>query len=386
MRCEDVNEKLPEYMAGVLDKTAADEIKKHIDECETCKKSIEELNFKIPKENNIKDIELDKVIKKTQRKFNRSVFKVTLKTVIILLFVLYIIYSLPNVLLAVQSPKLSVATKALTDLVQFSQPNMVNSWRNGNIDRWKLSIPLTNTAIPQIGKKYGMQIDITTDMSILTGKVNAPVFLGADFIHPDVLKDIILDNEKNPLIQQKILLKNADTTVSTVDFSFNETIPLEGIGNILSQYDVSICWMAVEAGIENITYKNINFDKQQVQQFGIPGKLFLPPSLEYVEFKKGNFEKYEEEIKSELKWFLENIDILNYKNTNLQYINKVKGEKDGATAVSSKIMKDAVEYVLKNGFKVYGFRVTGPSDQILKLSKDLNLRAMTVIDMDFWNW
>ena len=47
---------------------------------------------------------------------------------------------------------------------------------------------------------------------------------------------------------------------------------------------------------------------------------------------------------------------------------------------------EKASYILKNGIKVYGLRITAPSSELLKLSDSIDPRVMIVVDMDFWNW
>lgn len=47
---------------------------------------------------------------------------------------------------------------------------------------------------------------------------------------------------------------------------------------------------------------------------------------------------------------------------------------------------DDAKYVLDNGIKVYGLKVTGSSDEIYKLLEDINFRFANVEKVDFWYW
>ena len=49
-------------------------------------------------------------------------------------------------------------------------------------------------------------------------------------------------------------------------------------------------------------------------------------------------------------------------------------------------VEDKAAYVIENGIKIYGVRITGPSDELLRLTENLDISTMTVVEMDFWNW
>ena len=201
---------------------------------------------------------------------------------------------------------------------------------------------------------------------------------------PDLFKGMDLGKDRSPEFQEKILLKNAETSVATVDYSFNKVLDLHDMTALLGLYDFDICWMAVEAGIENITFKNMSFGNQQVLQWGIPAKLTKPGSFDYAVLSKDNADSYEKAILDELRWLDNNKSIIKA-DPNMRYVNTIKGSVNGKTE-SEESIQNPVEYVIKNGIKIYGFRVTGPASELIKLSKDLDLRTMSVVDMDFWYW
>lgn len=381
MNCEDVKKKIPEYLAGVLESNISKEMKSHIDQCNLCKKEADELMMDLPPYETIEDGNLSKVIKKTKRKFKFSIVRVTL----VVFLVAWIIYSLPVLLWNVMSFNQPNASRVLMDIVQFSQPYKVNSWGNRGVDRSKMSVPLTVTALSQVGKNYGGQMEYEGYFSVITGKVSVPPFYGANFLHPELFKDKNLGANVNPQSQRRILQKNENTTVATVDFSLNKVIGLKEITDLVKNFDVDICWMAVESGIESITFKNMKFEKQQVLQWGIPGILSNPGNLEYIDINKTDINLFENEVLKEMKWLSENIglvkpdgDLKNIESTNNSSIN-ISNTKDMP-------YKNAIKYILNSGIKIYGLRVTGPSSELLRLSEELDLRKMNVVDMDFWNW
>ena len=183
MNCQDVREKLPEYLAGVLSDNAANEIKQHVKSCEACKKEVEELEGDLPGLKNLERVDVVKILKKTKQKFNLKIIRVVAAIVAIA----WVLYMVPAILAGLWFFNQQNASRALMDLVQFSQPQKVNSWGNNEVDRLSMSVPLTITALPQIGKKYGQQVAFSGKMSVITGKISVPSFLGARFVHPGLI-------------------------------------------------------------------------------------------------------------------------------------------------------------------------------------------------------
>jgi hypothetical protein len=313
---------------------------------------------------------IDRVLKKTRRSFNLRILKILICAAAIA----WLAYMVPVLLGGVQSLNQVKASRVLMDDIQFSQPDKVNSWGNGAIERGSMTIPFTSSVLPQIGKKFGQQKDFKCGMSLLTGKVSAPVIIGAQFTHPALFKDMLPDRYQSPDAQSAILEKNSGTTVATVNFSLDRLINLTDAANLLDRFDIDICWLAVEAGVENLVPRNMTFQNQQVLQWGIPGKLSKPGEFDYAVLRKDNAADYERAVLDEMEWLDQ--------NKNFLAPDKLLLRDNG---IDSSV-KGKASYVLQNGIKIYGLQVTGPSSELLKLKNDLHPRLMMVVDMDFWNW
>ncbi len=370
MKCDNVKSLLPEYLAGTLDKNKAAEIAEHIENCKSCKKEADDITSEITAPILNEDGDIKRILKNTKRKFNMNIIrKITAVTIALALLV----YMIPYVLGGVQFIKIGKASRALMDIIQFSQPAKVIMWGNRNTDRSSMSIPLLSATRLQIGKGYGEeQKDIVANLSVLTGKVTVPLDFGAQFIHPQTGMEGYLGRNNNPEVQKSILEKNADTTVALVDYSLNGIINLSDVSVLLEKYDIKICWMAVEAGVEDFKPKNM-LGANQVLQWGIPGKLSRPGDMDYASIED-DIDKYESLIIEEMSWLDENKDIL------APYPDLLKNN-----GINNSV-EDKAAYVIENGIKIYGVRITGPSDELLRLTENLDIRTMTVVEMDFWNW
>jgi hypothetical protein len=372
MRCEDAREILPEYLAGTLDDHTRTEIDKHLKTCAACSAELKEISsdvtLNIPKASQADE---KRIIRKTKVKFNLAI----VRTVAVIAGILLLISAVPTFLWGIQSVfGQSKASRALMDVVQFSQPDKVNMWGNSAAQGFSFTMPLKIGARPVIGRNYGVQLEFTAQMSVITGKVTVPTFIGASFVHPDLFKDANLGRDRDVSTQSQILGKNADTTVATVDYSLNKVIGLSDVENLLGKYDAEVCWMAVEAGIEDLEPRNMTFKNQQVLQWGIPGKLSRPGKFDFAVLKNGSGKEFEKSVIEELQWLDKYKNVLK-PNASLLKINGIDNS-----------VKGQPRYIINNGIKIYGLRITGPSSELLKLTRDLDIRTMSVIDMDFWNW
>lgn len=382
MECREVRERLPEYMAGMLPTESAEKIKQHIENCSRCSteasallEPVVALSDRDGTGNTDADrtnTQFKKVLKRTRNAFY---FRVILAAAgVALLFWLVLG---PPLGLGTFSPFTHArASRVLMDVVQFSQPDKVNSWGNRLADLRTFSEQLTNSARPVIGRGMGEQWEITANLSFFTGKITGPQFLGSKFIHPDLPQDKELGRIWSPSTQRQRLQKNSGNTVATVDFSLSRAISLEETVERVKDCDVEIGWLALEAGIEKLQPRNMSFDGQQVLQWGIPGKLSKPGAFDYAVLGKERaaVQAYKTAVLEELKWLEENKSLM---------------VPDGGLLRNNGIdtgIGEKAAYILKNGFKVYGLRVTGPSEELLKASDRLEPRMMNVAHMDFWNW
>ncbi|MBC8062128.1 MAG: anti sigma factor C-terminal domain-containing protein [Clostridiaceae bacterium] len=147
---------------------------------------------------------------------------------------------------------------------------------------------------------------------------------------------------------------------------------LKNMSDLLKQYDINILWMAVECGEEKTKPKDISGLNQYIL-WGIPGKPFIKNSID-SSLAKGDYEQYENQIMNELKWLNENKNII-IPDKDLLKQNGIDN------SVNTK-----ADYVLKNGIKIYGVQITGPTKELLKLQKENFIRFEEVKDIGFWFW
>jgi len=156
------------------------------------------------------------------------------------------------------------------------------------------------------------------------------------------------------------LNKIPNGTVSEVFLSLDKAYESNEIENFISKYDVKILWNAVDTGLE----KNMEDSNGSViTPIGYPEKN-SPPSNSYFT-AKNNKELFVEQLKY------------------LKDQNNIAKNIMGEASVGA---KERLKYIDKNGIKIYGIVVTGPSKEILEMKDLKEIRGMYIGETDFWNW
>jgi hypothetical protein len=258
--------------------------------------------------------------------------------------------------------------------VQFTSPSPVGGYGNSlaSFGSYSFNISAYTHDITGIKKKDPREIN--RNFNLLTGTFKSPAPHLSQFIHPSVKVSDEFLSRITPDIAKKILTKNGDTTVATVDLSLKATLSLDEVTAALEDLDLKVIWMAVECGSEGEQPKNMSTGKNQYIQWGIPGQLFNANNSNSPEFKLSNVSEYEKSIMEELKWLDENKHYITADKSLLKF-----NDLDNSVGNRAK-------YIIDNGIKVYGLRITGPSSELSKLDARLSIRAEEVIDIDFYYW
>lgn len=370
MNCDEIQKRLPEYLAGLCSDDEQNQVTIHIGSCDKCMEAMMNMQDSIhDKKTKQQQKEAAGYLHKARRKL---LLRITIQVVAILLLVLY---ALPMLGLGIRAKGVWNINRAMVDTVQFSIPRTVNFYSNSGGNLLTYSMDFKVGTMDYVGTKAKTNMEYKRSMNLITGKIYSPNFLGADFIHPEItpsseqyIKDYSVDRLKRNLGM------NAQNTVASVNISLARIIQPEHIREILNNYDINIMWMAVETGFEDVTAQNASWGGTQVIQWGIPGKLLHTDQFGYTQLSKENIDDYFQDATKEMQWL----------NAHHHILSRDKGTKshigDAATT------KQKTEYVLKNGFKIYGLQITGPTSEVLKLVENLNVRYGTINDIDFWHW
>ena len=373
MNCSDVKNKLPHYLSDECSPEEKFEISKHISTCPECMQALEELDKPILKNiSSIKPLDTGKLLNNARKAL---VLKVTATTVASIIIIISTFFALiPGILKTIQYPKITNITRSLIDIVQFTSPSPVGGYGNSLASFGSYSFNISAYTHDITGTKKKDSREINRNFNMLTGTFKSPAPHLSQFIHPSVKVSDEFLSRITPDIAKKILTKNGDTTVATVDLSLKATLSLDEVTAALEDLDLKVIWMAVECGSEGEQPKNMSTGKNQYIQWGIPGQLFNANNSNSPEFKLSNVSEYEKSIMEELKWLDENKHYITADKSLLKF-----NDLDNSVGNRAK-------YIIDNGIKVYGLRITGPSSELSKLDARLSIRAEEVIDIDFYYW
>lgn len=377
MECKDVKTKLKDYLAGSTCDDETNAISKHITDCDECMKAMLDIEASNPSDlgpmASRKD--LKKMYLNTRKKL---MFRIIITTLCFLIgFYMLISVILPGIgsTILFSGDNFSNHTRAFADIIQFSQPSNVGGYGN-SFDK---GVNFYTRIKSYTHNSYGTRIEPSTTYEaklyyFKKGIVN-PLDINVDFIHPETIIAESLANEDTVSNAKSILNRNGEATVATVDISLNSIISMNDIQNLLKNYDVKILWMAIESGEEDVKPINLSYGLNQYIQWGIPGKVFSPNELSSKnELNADNVSDYEKIILDEMEWLNENKKLIK-PNKNFLKSNKIDNS-----------IGEKAKYVLDNGIKIYGLRITGPSDEILRIHEALDIRYESVEKIDFWYW
>jgi hypothetical protein len=160
------------------------------------------------------------------------------------------------------------------------------------------------------------------------------------------------------------LAKLPEGTVAEANITFNKLYETDEVLEMFKNKNLKLLWLAVYTGVQK------------------------EPNTYYIGFPhKDDFRQ----MRKNSPWPIETIAFYEkgklrneYFIKTLEYLNEYK---DIARQVDS--MPDyqaALDYVNKNGVKIFGVAITGPTKEILKLKDEGLVRAISVGEARLWNW
>ena len=160
-----------------------------------------------------------------------------------------------------------------------------------------------------------------------------------------------------------ILKELPDGTVSEIYVSLSELMEAEDLmESISSESEVELRWFAVDTGLEE---KQMNSEELPISPIGYPAQIDTTTWSPFDGSEQTNEEVF--------------IDILELLKDN---------EEVAETVAKEKVLEisDRLDYLKKNGIKVYGAVITGPTPELRKLEQMKKIRAMKVGEVKLWNW
>ena len=320
---------------------------------------------------------ISEVLKKTSRKMTLRIVRIC----ILCLSVLVLLISLPYTLQTFQSGRIGDAQKLSMLHYQFSSPLRVVGFGNQLLPPLSVKAPLHLYARTVVGKNPLSGDQQTTEFyyNVLTGKVRIDYPIWPSFMHTIRYKQIEekykqeLQNQSKTAL--KVLEKNKDTTVALMDISFPRTYSLEEIADSVRGLDLEVEWLAIETGLEDRhPSERMGMPAQQFFKWGIPAKLYTPESIfDPQTLNLDNPKEYLRKVMEQLNWAKAHSKLLAKSNLDVLGFN--------TDSVIS-----AADYLQTNGFKCYGLRINGPTDQLLQLAQRQDYLMINIAGIDVWYW
>ncbi|PKM82152.1 MAG: hypothetical protein CVU89_05755 [Firmicutes bacterium HGW-Firmicutes-14] len=198
------------------------------------------------------------------------------------------------------------------------------------------------------------------------------------FYHPDQvssLKDIGTDDGLAGFSKEtwQAMESLPEGTVAELGVSFRQNFSMEQVYSLLDDYDLDITWFAVSTGQEG-TGGQANDIRAPLAPFdGAWGFANMSRNL------LSKFNPLEDEdTAAREKYFMDSMKFL----VNNEKLAKKLYRGDPKTLHLS----ERYQYLKKNGIKVYGVVVTGPSKELLRLRELESVHSPALGDVRLWNW
>lgn len=326
----------------------------------------------------IDHVNIDKILKKTSRKMTLRILGICILCLSLLVFLV----NLPFMLQHFQRDRINNAQHIAMIHQQFNYPARINGFSRESMPMFSNKVPINISYRNRIGiNPLALdQVDNQYQYNVFTGKINIPYSNATFFMHPSRYKQLDQGNRNMILHESAAALstleKNQDTTVAIMDISFTETYAIEELMSmpVLGSLNLDIQWLAIETGLESQMPRLGNMPSQQYFIWGIPTSFYTPEKIfEPYYINYADSQEYTDRILRELDWAKERSNMLSKNNLDMVGFNRNE-------------VFNTSEYLRENGFKVYGVRLNGPSDQLLLFAQQIEYNSINIPKMDFWNW
>jgi hypothetical protein len=166
----------------------------------------------------------------------------------------------------------------------------------------------------------------------------------------------------------KTLEKLPEGTVAEAYISFKELYETEEVFSIFKDKDMELLWLAVDTGVSKDN-RNTVLGFPHTERFEELRRNWFDPPPKHVEhYTNGEFRN---------EYFIDT----------LKFLNEYKAITNAVDSIGSMPnIEEALSYVNKNGVKIFGVAITGPTKEILKLREEGFVKRVIVGETRLWNW
>ncbi|MFC0333800.1 anti sigma factor C-terminal domain-containing protein [Paenibacillus sepulcri] len=175
------------------------------------------------------------------------------------------------------------------------------------------------------------------------------------------------------------LEKLPEGTVSQLAVSFRHLLTHDEYFAIIKKYDLDTIWFAVDTGVESkLSASNPFLGSGLV--FG-----YAPDALPYGDEDNPGSYTIEDNAEGERRaqTYLREIRYLLDHGRLTEALLRNNAQNPQFKAAN---LEDRYSYLMKNGVKLYGAVLTGPTKELLKLKQESELDTPLVGSTDWWNW
>lgn len=277
-------------------------------------------------------------------------------------------------------PNTQAALRITADVIQFSKPGITasNSTGKNSFFSWTFMFQL-NEQVGRDEQTVGTFQD-NFIFSKLTGKFNwnngqhrTPFnFHYPVGTYPEGSKQSLNPNG------WKTLQKLPEGTVAQLAISLDHPMTHDEYFNLIKKYDVMTVWLAIDTGIE----KELSARNQVLGNGLVFG--YAPNALNYGENGSAAFtiqangegERRAQTYMNELQYLIAHPKWTNTLLSSIQVDPQVRGV----------TLEQRYAFLQKNGVKIYGAVLTGPTKELLKLQEEKEINSPFVGAIDWWNW
>lgn len=366
---DDFKEKLKAYVEGTLSEEEKVLMEKELEKLELYQEILDEqCDLNSPYQTNFDE----NIIKNQNKIIKKSKWKARLQNACITLIILNILFLISQTLTSkyysLGNPsKETLYRNAIRAVIETTRPN---ADANGSTARKGIFFSR------EIGIQYSQQVGkdkidegnltvkfnfknpvVITDKLPITSKLNRYYF-NSSIPHSNdgnLYQDSTMWNT---------LEKLPEGTVTEAYITFNKLYDTDEVFNIFKDKNLDLLWLAVDTGIKDDPCTALGFP--HTERFpNLRRNWFDPPPTSVEKYKNGKFRN---------DYF---IDTLKFLNEHKAITN---------TVYSDESIEEALNYVNKNGVKIIGVTITGPTKEILKLREDNLVGLIRVGESRLWNW
>lgn len=153
-------------------------------------------------------------------------------------------------------------------------------------------------------------------------------------------------------------------TVTEAYITFNKLYETDEVFNMFKDKDMELLWLAVDTGMKDTPSTVLGFPNKD-RFITLRRNWFDPPPTSVAKYTNGEFRN---------EYFMDTLKFLDE-------------HKAIAHAVDSEAnIEEALDYLNKNGVKIIGVTITGPTKEILKLREDNLVGVIRIGESRLWNW